>query len=135
MGRIILVPLALLLAASASMFVFITLGLERITAVLHQSAPGDETFNAMFGLLGQGIALSTGLTVVPALLMALAGEVARIRSALYYVIGGGAALAAIPLLAHAGQAGPMPDPTVWQVFATAGFAGGFVYWLLAGRTA
>jgi hypothetical protein len=24
---------------------------------------------------------------------------------------------------------------VWQVLATAGFAGGFVYWLLAGRTA
>ena len=27
------------------------------------------------------------------------------------------------------------SPVVWQVLATAGFAGGFVYWLLAGRTA
>jgi hypothetical protein len=24
---------------------------------------------------------------------------------------------------------------LWQVFATAGFAAGFVYWLIAGRTA
>jgi hypothetical protein len=24
---------------------------------------------------------------------------------------------------------------VWQVFATAGFVGGWVYWLLAGRNA
>jgi hypothetical protein len=29
----------------------------------------------------------------------------------------------------------LPDPIVWQVFATAGFAGGFVYWLIAGRNA
>ena len=27
------------------------------------------------------------------------------------------------------------SPVVWQVLATAGFAGGFVYWLLAGRNA
>jgi hypothetical protein len=29
----------------------------------------------------------------------------------------------------------IPETTVWQVFATAGFAGGFVYWLIAGRNA
>jgi hypothetical protein len=27
------------------------------------------------------------------------------------------------------------SPVVWQVLATAGFAGGFVYWLVAGRNA
>lgn len=26
-------------------------------------------------------------------------------------------------------------PALWQVFATAGFAGGLIYWLLAGRNA
>ena len=64
--------------------------------------------------------------------------VARIRSLIYYVVGGGLALAAVPLLARYGQGGtamPDPDQLVWQVFATAGFAGGFVYWLLAGRNA
>jgi hypothetical protein len=43
----------------------------------------------------------------------------------------------IPLLARLGQ---QPDQAsaataLWQVFATAGFAGGLVYWLLAGRRA
>ena len=53
-------------------------------------------------------------------------------------VGGGLALAAVPLVARYGQGGsamPDPDQLVWQVFATAGFAGGFVYWLLAGRNA
>ena len=77
-------------------------------------------------------------TLLPALLLVIVGEVARIRSAFYYVVGGGVALAVVPLLTRIGQ----PDarvlelsPVVWQVLATAGFAGGFVYWLLAGRNA
>ena len=58
-------------------------------------------------------------------------------SALYYVIGGGAALAVVPLLTRLGQPTTVLElsPVVWQVLATAGFAGGFVYWLLAGRNA
>jgi hypothetical protein len=69
--------------------------------------------------------------------MVVIGEVARIRSIAYYVVGGGIALAAIPLLARYGQGGTIasPDAIVWQVFATAGFAAGFVYWLIAGRNA
>jgi hypothetical protein len=138
-GRVIVVALSLLFAAGASLFVLITLGLERITAVLHQQAVGDDQmFQAMFDLMNQGLLLTTGLTIVPVLLVVLIGEVARIRSAIYYVVGGGLALAAVPLLARYGQGGsvvPDPDQIVWQVFATAGFAGGLVYWLLAGRNA
>jgi hypothetical protein len=137
-GRIILVPLALLLAAAAAMFVFVTLGLERITGALHRQSAPEDTVNAMFGLLDQGVLLTTGLTIIPALIVTFVGEIARIRSALYYVVGGGAALAAIPLLARVSQSAGatlVPDQTVWQVFATAGFAGGFVYWLIAGRSA
>jgi hypothetical protein len=133
----LVIPLALLIAAGASFFVLFTLGLERITGELHRHAPGDDTASAMFNLMNQGALLTTGLTVIPALLVVFVGEIARIRSALYYVAGGGLALAAIPLLARVGQAGEvgLPDQIVWQVFATAGFAGGFVYWLIAGRNA
>ena len=69
--------------------------------------------------------------------MVIVGEIARIRSLVYYVAGGGVALAAIPLLARSASGAPSPRPStlVWQVFATAGFAGGFVYWLIAGRNA
>jgi hypothetical protein len=137
-GRLILIPLALLLAAAASIFVLVTLGLERITGALRQQAvANDDMVEAMANLLNQGFLLTTGLTVIPALLVVFIGEVARIRSALYYVAGGGLALAAVPLLARlgAGGAAAPTDQIVWQVFATAGFAGGFVYWLLAGRNA
>jgi hypothetical protein len=135
-GRIILVPLALLIAAAASCFVLVTLGLERVTDALHIRR-GDDAFEAIVDLMNQGILLTTGVTIIPALLVILIGEIASIRSAIYYVVGGGAALAAVPLLAQFGQTGSfgLPEQVVWQVFATAGFAGGFVYWLLAGRHA
>jgi len=138
-GRMIVIPVAFLFAAAATIFVLLTLGLERMTSVLHQQAvANDDMVQAMFDLMNQGLVLTTGLTVIPALLVVFIGEIARIRSALYYVAGGGLALAAVPLLARYGQGGsviPDPDQIVWQVFATAGFAGGFVYWLLAGRNA
>jgi hypothetical protein len=137
-GRMILIPLALLLAAAASLFVLVTLGLERVTALLHRQAVADDDMvQAMFDMMNQGLWLTTGLTVIPVLLVVFIGEIGRIRSALYYVVGGGAALAVVPLLARYGQGGAVvpTDQTVWQVFATAGFAGGFVYWLLAGRNA
>lgn len=136
-GRIILVPLALFFAAAASFFVLATLGLERITGTLHQYGARDDAAQALLDLMNQGVVLTTGLSIVPALLVVFVGEIARIRSALYYVAGGGAALAAIPLLARFGQSGNVvvADQVVWQVLATAGFAGGFVYWLLAGRSA
>jgi hypothetical protein len=74
---------------------------------------------------------------VPAILVVIVGEVARVRSALYYVAAGGAALAIVPFLTRLEQPATALAlaPAVWQVLATAGFAGGFVYWLIAGRNA
>jgi hypothetical protein len=137
LARLIIVPMAFLIAAVVSGFVLVTLGLERITNFLHSRSAANDPLDTFFDLFTQAHLLVSGLTVLPALLLIVVGEVARIRSAVYYVVGGGGALAAIPLLAHFGQLGPslVPDATVWQVFATAGFAGGFVYWLLAGRRA
>lgn len=136
LGRMVLIPVALLLAAAASSFVLVTLGLERVTGALHLRR-GNDAIESVFELMNQGILLTTGVTIIPALMVVLIGEVASIRSALYYIAGGGAALAAVPLLAHYGSAGTfvLPEQIVWQVFATAGFAGGFVYWLIAGRHA
>jgi hypothetical protein len=138
-GRIIVIALSLVFATAASLFVLVTLGLERITGALHQQAVGNnDVVQAMLDLMNQGVLLTTGVTIIPALAVVFIGEVARIRSAIYYVVGGGLALAAVPLLARYGHGGsviPDPDQIVWQVFATAGFAGGFVYWLLAGRNA
>jgi hypothetical protein len=141
LGRLILVPLAGLVAALSALFVAGLLGLERTTAGLH-GRDGDQVVGAGFALMDALVQLSASFSVVPALLVIIVGEVARIRSAIYYVLGGGAALAAPALLAHLGGSLAPPDadaavvqPVLWQVLATAGFAGGLVYWLLAGRRA
>ena len=137
-GRILIViPFALIMSAIAALFVLLTLGLERITQFLHVNPIGNEDVETIFAVMNQGLMLMASVTLIPALLMVVIGEVARIRSIAYYVLGGGIALAAIPLLARYGQAGTVASSgaLVWQVFATAGFAAGFVYWLIAGRNA
>jgi hypothetical protein len=52
---------------------------------------------------------------------------------MYYVLAGGVALAAIPVLAPTEPS--LPTGEYMTIFAAAGFVGGFVYWLLAGRNA
>lgn len=134
-GRIIWVPISFLIAAALAMLVLVTLGLETITHAVHNLDEAD-TISAAYDVIWQGTIIASGATVLPALLVVIAGEVARIRSWLYYMIGGGVALAIIPLLAKI-DPGTMTYalPALWHVFATAGFAGGLAYWLLAGRNA
>lgn len=134
-GRLIWIPIAFLIAAAAAMFVLVTLGLETVTHAIH-NFDGTDTVSAAFDVAWQGTIIASGATLIPALIVVIVGEVARIRSWLYYLIGGGVALAIIPLLARV-DPGTMTYalPALWHVFATAGFAGGFVYWLLAGRNA
>lgn len=139
LGRMIWVPIAFLLAIAAAGFMLVSLSAERITQAIHGRGNEADSIAAMLELLRQAHLLISGLTLVPAVLLVIIGEVARIRSALYYIIGGGAAFAAVPLLAKLGQVGSIgaavPPTLVWQVFATAGFVGGWIYWLLAGRRA
>jgi hypothetical protein len=136
-GRLIMVPLGFVLASLAAMFILLTLSMERITQAMHGRESDPDTWVAMFDLAHQTIALFSTFTIVPAILLVIIGEVARIRSSLYYILGGGAVLAAWPLLSRLGAIGQDPAQlgVVWQVFATAGFAGGFIYWLVAGRRA
>lgn len=134
-GRLIWIPIALLLSAFASMFVLVTLGLETLTQSMHRLDDPD-TLSAAYDVAWQGAIIASGATLIPALIVVIVGEVARIRSWLYYLVGGGLALTAIPLLARMDPATmTYALPGMWHVFATAGFAGGIVYWLLAGRNA
>jgi predicted outer membrane lipoprotein len=136
MGRLILVPLAFLFATLTAAFVLVTLGLERVTVMLHGRGAEPDSLAALIDLFAEGVLLASALTIIPALVVVLVGEIARIRSLLYYLVGGGAALLAVPLLARLGEASSgFAGTALWQVFATAGFAAGLVYWLIAGRTA
>jgi hypothetical protein len=136
LGRLIMVPLAFLLAMLAATAVLLSLGLERVTAVM-ASNDGDEAIGTVFGVLKYGWILSSGVTLLPACLIVLVGEIARVRSAIFYIVGGGISMVAIPLLARLGPQAASNGASIfsWQVFATAGFVGGFVYWMIAGRRA
>src|SRR5215470_17778497 len=137
LGRILWVPIAFVLSAAAALFVIVSLGQEKIVQAVAGRGPDEVTLNAGFDLARLAWTLFSVQTLLPALLLVIVGEVARIRGAMYYVIGGGVALALVPLLARLGNPSTVLGlaPAVWQVLATAGFAGGFVYWLLAGRNA
>jgi len=137
LGRLILVPLGLLLGVLAAGAVLVTLGLEWTTHTLsgHADVPGRIAVLIDMGL--GVVTLAAAASVVPALLLVVVGEVARIRSALFYVLGGGVALVVLPLLSRMTtltDGGSVPT-RVWTVLATAGFAGGLVYWAIAGRRA
>lgn len=136
-GRILWLPLAFVLAAIVTVYVVISLGQERVVQAATGRGPDEVTLTAGFDLMRLGYAFLSINTLLPALLLVIVGEVARIRSSLYYVVGGGVALAVVPLMSRLAQPLTVLDlsPVVWQVLATAGFAGGFVYWLIAGRNA
>lgn len=133
--RLFLVPIGFILGAIATVAVLFSLGSEQVTHAMAERS--DVPVGEVWELMAQVVVLASAMTIIPALLLVIVGEVARIRTAFYYVIGGGVALAAVPLIARLNDTGPlvMPGAMVWQVFATAGFVGGFVYWLIAGRGA
>ncbi|MFY0612176.1 MAG: hypothetical protein JXQ99_11660 [Hyphomicrobiaceae bacterium] len=136
-GRIIWLPIAFILSGLVCAFVILTLGLERITQYANGFDDPDMTINGGFELVQTMVVLAQAITLLPAILVVLIGEIARIRSVYYYVVCGGLAAVSAPLLARIGTTGAMdlPAVAVWQVFATGGFIAGFVYWLLAGRRA
>ena len=139
LGRIVVVCLAFVVAAAASIFVAFRIGLEWMTVARHA---GREPLLVVFDWImqflfaGMMVQATAAVPLVLAILVVIIGEVARIRSVLFYVAGGGLAVAAAPLMMEVQRNGATDAPAlVWQVFETAGFVGGAVYWLLAGRRA
>lgn len=136
-GRLVLVPLGFVLATAAAAFILFSLGMEKVTHAVHGRDADFADIQRVWGMLKDLKGLATFATLAPPLLLVIIGEVARIRSSTYYIVGGGASLAALPLLARSGSLGDSLAQIgiIWQVFATAGFVGGFVYWMVAGRRA
>jgi len=134
------VVVAFCLAVAVALAVLFALGAMWTGDALRAAAPNDPLLRdgaPIFGMVLFAGTVTPALNALPALIGVVAGEVLRIRSWMYYVLAGGASLAAIPILAA-------PDPAdlpriiaspYMTIFAAAGFAGGFVYWLLAGARA
>jgi hypothetical protein len=138
LGRLIVVPLGLLMGVITAAAILVTLGLELTTHTLSAS-PDDAARLEVLLDMGFGFLwIAAASSILPALLLAVIGEIAHIRSALYYIVAGGISVALFPFVFGLGA----PDASIaaiptraWAVLATAGFAAGFVYWIVAGRRA
>jgi hypothetical protein len=138
--RMIWVVTAFVIAALAALAVLLALGAIWVGDELRAAAPNDpfvEHGASVFGMVLFAGTVGPALTALPALIAVVAGEVLRIRSWIYYVLAGGAALAVIPILAapQSADLGQVVASHAMTIFAAAGFAGGFIYWLLAGARA
>ena len=139
--RMIWVVVAFALAALVALVVLFALGAVWVGDELRAAAPNQPMIRHG-GASALGFVLFAGtvtpaLTALPALVAVVIGEIMPIRSWIYYVLAGGASLAAVPLLV-APAAADLPAVATSQymtIFAAAGFAGGFLYWLLAGARA
>ncbi len=135
------VVVAFFLAALAAVVVLFTLGAIWAGDEIRAAAPNHPLVRhggeAALGFVVFAGTVTPALNALPALLAVVVGEILRIRSWMYYVLAGGAALAAVPLL-MASTSADLPAIATSQyvaIFAAAGFAGGFIYWLLAGARA
>jgi hypothetical protein len=139
--RGIWVLLAFCFAASTALAILFALGAIWVGDELRAAAPHDPVLHyggaPVFGVVLFAGTVAPALTSLPGLIAVVAGEVLRLRSWMYYVLAGGAALATVPLLAstESSNFAAGASSQYMAIFLTAGFAGGFVYWLLAGRNA
>jgi hypothetical protein len=139
--RGIWVILAFGLAVFAALAVLFALGAIWVGDELRAAAPHDPMLHhgaaPVFGMVLFAGTVTPALTSLPALIAVVAGEVLKVRSWMYYVLAGGVSVAAVPLLVSARDSDlpAVASSQYMAIFLTAGFAGGFVYWLLAGRNA
>jgi hypothetical protein len=134
-GRLIVVPIGFILAGITAAIVVIFIAQEKLSVAM-RDVGGEQVLGFIEPLLKLAVSLFSVQTLLLPLLLIIAGEVARIRHVAYYVVGIGAAFALIPVMAKFGAEDGIGSLTaIWPIFATAGFAGGLMYWLVAGRRA
>ncbi len=139
--RIISTVFGFILAVAAGGFTLFALGMSWAAAEaagMPAEHPDEFAYRLHegLGMIAFFMTVAPVLTLLPAIALAVAGELARIRSAFYYIAAGGIAAALMPFFASR-ETGAQGGYTAeyFAILATAGFAGGFVYWLIAGRNA
>ncbi len=132
------VVIAFGIAVSIALVVLFSMGIYWLGDEIRAGAEGDEFLwhgAEVFAAIFFTTAVVPALTALPGLLAVIVGEVMRIRSSLYYMLAGGAALAVIPILARSAENAASPFSSYMSLFAASGFIGGFCYWALAGARA
>lgn len=136
--RTLVVATGFLLGGLTAVGMLLFLGGQELANRFSQGDDPDSVMAIVDQVIGTvmfAASLGPALTLVPALGAIVVGEVARIRSAIYYVLVGGLSVLAIPYLYETGDgiSGAVNSHYI-LVFLAAGFVGGFVYWLIAGRS-
>ncbi len=142
MRRILAVGFGFVLAAIAGAITLFFLGARwaatEATTFTPQTADDmSRVVNEGLGVIAFFLTIAPVVTLLPGVAAAVVGEVARIRSMFYYVLAGGAAAALMPLIATRPETveSSTYSAPYFAIIATAGFAAGFIYWLIAGRNA
>ena len=136
--RWIWVAIAFLISTTIALIVLFSLGIFWLGDEFRAAAGSNEFVwhgADVFAAYFFAAAVGPALTALPGFVAVVFGEIMRIRSALYYILAGGAAVAVIPLLARSAEAASSTPSAYMSIFATAGFVGGFAYWALAGARA
>jgi hypothetical protein len=140
--RIIAVAVGFILAVIAGGLTLFFLGARwaaaEATAYNPQNADEvSQLLNEWLGVMAFFFTVTPLLNLLPAMAVVVIGEIGRIRSVLYYILGGGASVALMPLLVTPPEITKSSaySAEYFTIFATAGFAAGFVYWLISGRNA
>ena len=132
------VVMAFFISSGIALMVLFGLGIFWLGDEIRAAADGDHFVwhaSDFFAAFFFTAAVAPALTGLPGLIAIIIGEVMNIRSALYYTLAGGAALAVIPILARTAENASAPVGGYMSLFAAAGFIGGFAYWALAGARA
>lgn len=137
--RIFVVGFAFFLSALISMTMLVILGGRELARLFTGTTEADPVFGLLFDIWGAILfagAIGPAFTVLPALAAVIIAEVVRIRSVIYYMLTGGLAVLAIPLLYETEEGITGTVNTHYMIlFSACGFIAGFVYWLIAGRKA
>jgi len=138
-GRLIIVTLGFALALLFGFAIMAYLGGQLLAQELAQQYGNEASGQILdfIGYIGFLVELYPAITLLPAILVVVIGEIGRLRSWMYYVLANGAASLMVPALYVASNESQrdLPSSSFLLIFATAGFGAGLVYWLIAGRKA
>ena len=138
-GRFLLVSFAFIISIIVALICMVYLGGKELGAsYVSEFTNGDPSLSFFNDIIGVGLfVMSVGpaLTILPALIAIIVGEVAQVRSVIYYMIAGGLAVLAIPFLYTTGDgiSYTIPNVKYMLIFSASGFISGFIYWALAGH--
>ncbi|MEO1197764.1 MAG: hypothetical protein AAFX39_00820 [Pseudomonadota bacterium] len=141
LGRILLCLLGFFVAVcGAAIFIVAAsmIGPETFVAVIEERLEGREIFAyaGIFLLTVIVVSIVGPQGAIPALAIIGLGEALRVRSLLYYMLAGGFLGPIVSILEFLRDPAPSDTRVEFMIVViAAGFFAGFLYWLIAGRSA